>query len=228
MVKESDFSDTLLGNQIYSLIFAWFDLYWIYIVHITRAKEEEMDAKRQNLKGMILVGGAVLLILIAVFVFRNFNTQGASAKAPMSATVTLSTDQGSFAASDDVLVHVTITNPNDTPIRILKWFTPINGLERSLFTITRNGETVPYIGRMLKRAEPTEADYITLEAGGSITADVNLAEYYALSATDDYEVMYDVTSLQLYIEKEIGELTNGRLSSAPLKMFITGRSAPAH
>ncbi len=187
-----------------------------------------MNGKDQNMKRMALIGAAVLVIVAAAFAFRNFSTLGASARAPMSATVSLSVDKESFDGSDDVLVHVTITNPNNYPIRILKWFTPLNGIERSLFTVTRNGESVPYIGRMIKRAEPTEADYITLEAGGSVTADVNLSEYYELSSSDDYEVMYDVTSLQLYVEKEIGELNNGRLSSVPIKMFITGREAPAH
>ena len=186
-----------------------------------------MNGKDQSMKRTALIGVAVLVIVAAAFAFRNFSTQGASAKAPMSAIVSLSVDKESFDGSDDVLVHVTITNPNDYPIRILKWFTPLNGIERSLFTVTRNGESVRYIGRQIKRAEPTEADYITLEAGGSVTADVNLSEYYELSSSDDYEVIYDVTSLQLYVEKAIGELNNGRLSSAPIKMFITGREAPA-
>ena len=187
-----------------------------------------MNRNDQNMKRLAMIGTAVLIIVIAFFVFRNFSTIGASAKAPMSAIVSLSIDKEFFNGSDDVLVHVTITNPNDYSIRILRWFTPLNGIERSLFTVTRNGESVPYIGRMIKRAEPTEADYITLEAGENVTADVNLSEYYELSSSDDYEVTYDVTSLQLYVEKEIGELNNGRLSSAPIKMFMTGRKAPVH
>lgn len=188
-----------------------------------------MNSKSQiSWNRIILIGIVILIILAAIFSLRNFpffNTQQASARAPMSATVNLSVDKESFGASDDVLVHVTITNPNNYPIRILKWFTPINGLERSLFTITKNGGVVPYIGRMVKRAEPTEKDYITLEAGGSVTSDVNLSEYYDLSSSDNYEVAYDVTSLQLYVETEIGALNDGRLNSNTVKMFITGRPA---
>ncbi len=191
-----------------------------------------MNSKSQiSWNRIILIGIVILIILAAIFSLRNFpffNTQQASARAPMSATVNLSVDKESFGASDDVLVHVTITNPNNYPIRILKWFTPINGLERSLFTITKNGGVVPYIGRMVKRAEPTEKDYITLEAGGSVTSDVNLSEYYDLSSSDNYEVAYDVTSLQLYVETEIGALNDGRLNSNTVKMFITGRSTPTH
>ncbi len=191
-----------------------------------------MNPKNQILRRRIfLAGGVVLVILLAVFGFRKYlfaDTQGASAKAPMSAVVSLSVDKESFAESDDVIVHVAITNPNDFPIRILKWFTPLNGVERSLFTVTRNGEPVPYIGKMVKRAAPTEADYITLEPGASVTSDVNLAEVYALSVSDHYQVAYDVTSLQLYVEYEIVQLNNGRLTSNTVTMFVKGRTAPVH
>ena len=185
-----------------------------------------MDTKNQPPKNRtLLIVGVVLMVLIAAFGASklSFFTKEASAKAPMSAVVKLSADKDSFGESDEVIIHVTITNPNSYPIKILKWFTPVNELERSLFTITRNGETVPYVGRMIKRAEPTENDYITIEAGASLTSDVNLARYYNLSSSDNYEVVYDVTSLQLYVEKEIGALNDGRLNSNTLKMFITGR-----
>jgi peptidyl-Lys metalloendopeptidase len=170
---------------------------------------------------------AVFLVVFGVRSLLSAHTQGVSAKAPMSAVVSLTVDKVSFDETEDVILHVTITNPNSYSIRILKWFTPLGGVERSLFTVTRSGEPVPYMGRMIKRVAPTDKDYITLEAGESVTSDVNISDYYALSISDNYEVMYDVTSLQLYMEKEIGQLNNGRLTSKPLSMFIKGRTAPA-
>lgn len=191
-----------------------------------------MNPKNQNpRRRILLIVGVVLVFLTALVGFGKYlfpDTTEAAARGPMSAVVSLSIDQESFNEDEGVIVHVVITNPNDFPIRILKWFTPLNGMERSLFTVTRNGETVPYIGRMIKRAEPTEADYLTLEAGGSVSNDVDLAQYYALSVSDNYRVTYDVTSLQLYVEYEIGQLNNGRLASNSLDMFIKGRAAPTH
>jgi peptidyl-Lys metalloendopeptidase len=171
----------------------------------------------------------ILVVFLAIFGVKNLlssHTQGVSAKAPMSAVVSLSTDKVSFDETEDVILHVTITNPNSYPIRILKWFTPLDGIERSLFTVLRNGELIRYKGRMIKRAAPTDKDYITLKEGESVTSDVNLSQYYALSVSDNYEVTYDVTSLQLYVEKEIGQLNNGRLTSNTLSMFIKGHTAP--
>jgi len=190
-----------------------------------------MNAKDQiSMKRKTLYGVLILVVFLGVFGVRSLlstNAQGVSAKAPMSAVVSLSIDKISFDETEDVVLHVAITNPNSYSIRILKWFTPLDGVERSLFTVLRNGEPVPYVGRMVKRAAPTDKDYITLMAGESVTSDVNLSDYYVLSVSDDYEVMYDVTSLQLYVEKEIGQLNDGRLTSNTLSMFIKERPAPA-
>jgi peptidyl-Lys metalloendopeptidase len=191
-----------------------------------------MEAKKQNLWAWKTLFGVVILIaLFAILSHKNLrfaNSQGVSAKTPMSAVVGLSVDRGSFDESDDVIVHVTITNPNSSSIRILKWFTPLGGVERSLFTVSRNGEPVPYAGRMVKRAAPKEKDYIALMAGECMTSDVQLSDYYAFSVSDNYKVMYDVTSLQLYMEDEIGQLNDGRLASNTLSLFIKGRASPVH
>jgi len=158
---------------------------------------------------------------------RSGHTQGDSARPPMSAVVVLGVDRTSFDRTEDVILHVTITNPTGHSLRILKWFTPLDGVERSLFTVMRDGERVSYLGKMVKRAAPTDKDYITLRAGESMTTDVDLSEYYALSVSGNYDVKYDVTSIQLYAENEEGRFNNGRLTSNALHLFIEGRSAPA-
>ena len=57
---------------------------------------------------------------------------------------------------------------------------------------------------LYKRPEPKFNDYIHLKAGESVTSDVDLGAYYDLSATGGYAVRYDVTSADLYSEKNIG------------------------
>jgi len=158
---------------------------------------------------------------------RSGHTQGESARRPMGAVVVLRVDRTSFSRTEDVIVHVTITNPAGRPLRILKWFTPLDGVERSLFTVTRNGERVPYLGKLIKRAAPKATDYMTMMAGESVTRDVSLSDYYALSVTGHYDVAYDVASLQLYAGDEAAKSNNGRLASDVLCLFIEGRSSPA-
>jgi len=149
--------------------------------------------------------------------------QGTTAKTPTSAIVNLSADKADFDTAEEVTLHVTITNPNEPSIRVLKWFTPLEGVERPLFTITRDGEPVTYLGVVVKRPAPTEQGYITLPAGESLTSDVNLSVYYDLSVSGNYEVRYNVTSIQLYAEQDNH---SGSLTSNTLGIFINGSITP--
>jgi peptidyl-Lys metalloendopeptidase len=191
-----------------------------------------MDVKNQNSRvGTILVGIAILLVSLAIpghtkSLFSN--SQLASAKTPMSAVVNLSVDKDSFDEGADVIVHVTIKNPTRSSIRILKWFTPLDGVERPLFTVLRNGEAVPYVGKLVKRAAPKERDYITLKAGKSMRSDVKLSDYYAFLVPGRYEITYNVTSPQLYLENGIGRSNDGRLGSNIVNLVVKGRVSLAH
>jgi hypothetical protein len=114
--------------------------------------------------------------------------------------VDISTKNGkrSFGTDEDVLLHVTITNTNVKPIILLKWFTPLEGVERSLFTVLRDGLPVAYRGILVKRPAPTEKDYITLAGGESLVCDLNLSDSYDLSVPGEYTVTYNVSSPQLF------------------------------
>lgn len=129
----------------------------------------------------------------------------AAADAPpapeMHATVQLTADRTTFSAGAPVLVHVRITNPGRQRVMLLRWRTPLDGVTAALFAVTRDGVNVPYAGRMAKRPEPTDADYVTLEPGASVTTDVDIAQLYALETPGYSTVAYDVTSPQLRLPK---------------------------
>lgn len=166
----------------------------------------------------------ILAVLLAAFGFWSLlsaRAQGSIMKTPTSAIVSLSVNKTTFNTAEDITLQVTITNPAGHSIRMLKWFIPLEGfVEAPLFTIVRDGEPVTYLGIMVKRAAPTEQDYITLAAGESLKCDVNLSDYYDLSLSGDYTVTYDVTSIQLYAGKGIGQLNNDRLTSNILSVSI--------
>jgi peptidyl-Lys metalloendopeptidase len=197
-----------------------------------RNMEAEMQDKKPislthiALYGLLFV--AVVLIAFGVKSLLSARAQGTTGKTPTVAVVGLRADKALFKTGQEVTLHFTITNPNDTSIRVLKWFTPLEGVEQPLFTVTRDGEPVTYLGVMVKRPAPTEQDYITLAAGESLTSDVNLSAYYDLSVSGNYEVMYDVTSIQLYAEEDNKQINRtGHLTSNKLSMFINGSAAPA-
>lgn len=109
--------------------------------------------------------------------------------------VSLSVDEAALSAQDDVAVTVTFINTSPEPMQLLKWYTGGEGLQERLFEVTRDGEPVAYLGPIVKRAAPGEADYITLAPGERLTRSVVLSDQYDLSEDGDYSVRYDVGSL---------------------------------
>lgn len=173
-------------------------------------------------------------ILVAILATATLATivpaaRAAGGEAPsiptMTATVRLATDRTTFATGEPVTVHVTIANPGERRIAILRWRTPLDGASAPLFTVTRDGAPVRYLGRMVKRPAPTDADYVTLEPGASVTADVDLAKHYALDAPGRYVVAYDVESPQLYLPRKNNPPTDGHLTSEPLTIVVEGGAA---
>jgi peptidyl-Lys metalloendopeptidase len=147
-------------------------------------------------KNKVRFNSLVLVLLIALFV-----TSIASAAQKDGPTVKLNVAQGEFDSGQDVLVTVEISNTTKHTVKILKWYTPADGVEASLFAVTRNGQPVAYTGPIFKRPAATGKDFISIKSGESITRVVNLGEYYDLSAGGQYEVFYAVASFNMFNEK---------------------------
>lgn len=92
--------------------------------------------------------------------------------------------------SDDVHVRVTLTNNGSDAAQILKWQTPFWGVDDDMFQVGRNGEAVAYLGRHVKRAAPTEADFVTLAPGQSLSARVEMSALYDMSRSGEYTFQY--------------------------------------
>ena len=176
-----------------------------------------MNLKHKVRLAIILTGVLVLLFAIT--------TAGAQPKA--EAVVTIAADQSLYAAQQDVIIHVTFSNPTGHSIRVLKWYTPVDGVEGPLFKVSLDGAPVAYTGPIYKRPAATGQDYITLKSGESITSDVSLGAYYDLAASGAYTVIYDVASWNLTDEKGGGpDQSVETLTSNPLLLGVEGRQAP--
>ncbi|WP_210215167.1 hypothetical protein, partial [Mesorhizobium sp. M4B.F.Ca.ET.089.01.1.1] len=86
----------------------------------------------------------------------------------------------SYGNDTPLTIVFTLTNRSGSPIRVLRWTTPIDGVSGQIFSVTRGSQPIQYIGPLVKRAEPTEADFIDIEPGRSISATVDLSLYYAI------------------------------------------------
>jgi peptidyl-Lys metalloendopeptidase len=164
---------------------------------------------------------AVLFVLLAAL----FLTSAVGAAPKDGPTVSLSVAQSNFSSTQDVLVTVTVSNPHKHTVRVLKWFTPAEGVEEPLFAVRRNGEPVAYLGAHYKRPAVTGKDYISLKAGESISHTVNLVDYYDLSQSGQYEVFYAVASFQLFDEKANAFKFRDSLTSEKISLHVEGRAA---
>ena len=163
----------------------------------------------------------VLFIALLTALLLIVNSVGAAPKD--GPAVSLSTAKNEYKASEDVLVMVTLSNPTKHSLRILKWFTPADGLEEPVFSVKVNGKPVSYTGAIYKRPAATGADYITLKAGESIVYQVNLDYFYDLSVSGQYEISYDAESYNLYNERGNSSSTPDILSSESIHLKVDGR-----
>ncbi|WP_394828376.1 M35 family metallo-endopeptidase [Pendulispora albinea] len=134
--------------------------------------------------------------------------------------VSLSTDQSALAAQRGLAVTVTMTNTANHAVRLLKWKTPVDGINESLFVVARDGAEVAYTGRVYKRIAPRASDYVVLRAGESLTRTVDLAETYDLSVTGHYTVHFRADTAyagnfrQELVSNDVGLWVEGRPSAS--------------
>ena len=142
-----------------------------------------------------IVFGSILLISIFLLIsgMRKivwFSPQEVSVGEPVGVEVNLSTQHNktTFSAAEDIMFQVSITNPGNDPIKILRWLTPLDGVKGPLFIVSRDGNPVEYLGPIYKRAAPTEQDYTTLTPGETLASEVNLSTLYDFSTSGNYKI----------------------------------------
>lgn len=162
---------------------------------------------------------ALLFALIAALLI----TSVAGAAPKDGPTVSLSVAQGEFASNEDVTITVTFSNETKHTVRILRWFTPAEGLEEPVFKVMRNGAPAAYIGAHYKRPAATGSDYISLKSGESLIYTVNLGDYYDLAQGGDYEVFYSASSFNLFNEKGNAFKYRDTLVSGAVSFKAAGR-----
>jgi heat shock protein HslJ len=96
----------------------------------------------------------------------------------------------SLDSGETVKAVFTLTNTSSDGFYVLKWFTPLEGIAGDIFRVERDGAELPYRGKMVKRGPPISEDYVWLEAGESVSAEVDLAEGYDFSQAGQYTIQF--------------------------------------
>src|ERR1019366_7454345 len=90
-----------------------------------------------------------------------------------------------------------LTNESDEDLYVLKWYTPLEGLDSDCLRVLRDTKTkVPYDGPMIKRGHPSKVDYMLLPARGPVSVDVDVSKSYAVSTPADYQVALNIPGLE--------------------------------
>ena len=144
-----------------------------------------------------------------------------AAQAAAGVTVSVTAERQTLGKSDEVAVVVTMTNTSAATEYLLAWQTPFGAVEAPLFEVTRDGQPVPYLGRQVKRAAPTPADYIALAPGASRSVRVELSSLYAMGTTGAYSIRYRDGALQLFSRPGVAHAL-AEASAQPASVWIDG------
>lgn len=133
-----------------------------------------------------------------------------------------------YTSAEDIKVMVTLTNEEAVPVRILKWYTPAEGVEEALFKVSVNGVAIDYLGAHYKRPAAQAKDYIQLKSGQSVSYEVELSSLYDLSKTGQYEISYHTESYTLFTsnpgqDKKLARLGIDGISSAPASFYLEAK-----
>jgi peptidyl-Lys metalloendopeptidase len=146
--------------------------------------------------------------------------------------VSVTSVQSRFAAVQNVNVILKYTNVGGDTMSIYKWNVPEKGLFDPLFEVTRDGETVEYVGPMIKRRAPTADDVISVTPGMTVSAAIQLSTVYNMTQSGNYVIQYKMKADQVLfttdsvLKPQSRSFNGGQepvLQSAPIVVFAVGR-----
>ncbi|CAN5246146.1 M35 family metallo-endopeptidase [soil metagenome] len=122
-----------------------------------------------------------------------------------------------------------ITNNSAQVLKVPYWQLPSGSAEGKLFQVLRNGKAATYLGPVVKRPAPTEADMVSFQPYETKGFQVNLAESYDMAAGGPFSVTYDsvLNGARTAGGRKIAG-ANGRLAglrSSEVTVWVDGESA---
>jgi hypothetical protein len=114
--------------------------------------------------------------------------------------------------SEGLVARLSFTNGGTSGIRILKRNLLLGEesveLTWSPFEVSHNGIRVPYTGKLVKRAAPTDADYRELNAGEVVRTTVNVSRAYDIAAPGGYRIRYVSVNILPHLSDVVDVVSN--------------------
>jgi peptidyl-Lys metalloendopeptidase len=130
---------------------------------------------------------------------------------------------GSFMGT----VQFKVTNNSNEILKVPYWQLPGSGESRQ-FQVTHGGKPVDYLGKIVKRGAPTEADLVSFQPHETKVIQVNLAQLYDLSRGGDYTVNFRqrLEGARTAQGRRLGDAAGrtATLASAPLSVYVDERN----
>jgi hypothetical protein len=98
-------------------------------------------------------------------------------------------------ASEPLTVLFEVINNGSQNLRILKRYTPLEGLKSDCLVVRVNGRKVRYDGYFFKRGQPDASSYQSLLAGEVVSRTVDVSKAYDTSLPGQYEVSFSKNRL---------------------------------
>jgi hypothetical protein len=103
-------------------------------------------------------------------------------------TISLSFAGSEYRQGGAVPLKYTVTNRESRPVAVLKWNTPLEGLIGNPLVVRHDGAERNFFGAMVLRTDPITSDWAVIPPKGSVSATVDVASAYDLSAPGEYQV----------------------------------------
>lgn len=102
-----------------------------------------------------------------------------------------------YTPDEPINVRFSLENRGTSSVWVLRWQVPSDDIDANIFAITRDGEPVPYIGPLVKRAEPTAEEYIEIRAGKTLSVTFDPSAVYDMTEQGRYAIHYRVGTLDV-------------------------------
>lgn len=99
----------------------------------------------------------------------------------------------SYQLGEPILVTFTINNTSNESYQVLTWGTPLEDEVTDFLTVERDGETLEYDGRMVKRGDPADEEYVMLGPGQSLSEQVDISRSYPIDQPGTYTATLKIT-----------------------------------
>ena len=141
----------------------------------------------------------LIFFLVFGYCYAEDNQKKISGVANIEAFISLPKETVDISdENEEILIEFVIKNNSDDFVRFLSWNTPLDKiLSKGIFDIKQGDKKIEYSGRMVKRGNPLDKDYFTLEPKESFSKIINLRDAYNFIDSGRYTIILQPISIKL-------------------------------